>query len=119
MSSHCPFQPKAWLAVVMLGAMALLAPSAARAQVAQQAALSDARAEAPKSEAAKSEAPKPEAVKPSEATAAATPGNAAPQTSPGQKSIAVRAVDRMKDMFARVPCLPPSRWARCRMLRTS
>src|SRR3954471_11005609 len=99
MSSHCPFHLKAWLAVVVAAALASLAPAAARAQVAQQAALGDAKPEAPKSEAAKSEA-----TKPSDALAVGTSGNAA-QNNPPQKSIAARAVDRMKDMFARVPCL--------------
>jgi lysophospholipase L1-like esterase len=117
MSSHCPFHVKAiylkaWLAVAALAAIASLAPDMARAQVAQQAALGDARAEVPKSESSKAEAPKSEAAKseatkPAEAPAAATSGNAAVQNNPAQKSIAVRAVDRVKDMFARVPCLPP------------
>jgi lysophospholipase L1-like esterase len=105
MSSHYPFYARAVLAAAALAAAALLAP--AMAQTAQQAALSDARAEVPKPEAAQSEAPKSEAVKPAGAPAAATSGNAAPQNNPAQKSIATRAVDRMKDMFARVPCLPP------------
>src|SRR5690349_20331749 len=105
MSCHYPFHTRAVLAAAALAAAALLAP--AMAQTAQQAALGDARAEAPKPEAAKSEAPRSESAKPAEAPAASTSANAAPQNNPAQKSIAVRAVDRMKDMFARVPCLPP------------
>jgi lysophospholipase L1-like esterase len=117
MSSHCPFHIKAWLAVAVAAAIASLAPDVARAQVAHQAALSDAKAEAPKAdatkaevpkaEAPKSEAAKSEATKPAEAPSVGTSGNAAAQNNPPQKSIAARAVDRMKDMFARVPCLPP------------
>jgi lysophospholipase L1-like esterase len=117
MSSHYPFHVRAfhvktWLAVAVAAAIASLAPDAARAQVAQQAALGDAKAEAPKAEASKAEAPKSEAAKseatkPAEAPAAPTSGNAAAQNNPPPKSIAARAVDRMKDMFARVPCLPP------------
>ena len=106
MSCHYPFCTRAVLAAAALGAVALLAPDAVQAQTAQQAALSDARAEAPKPEAAKSEAARPEA-KPAETPAAGASGTAAVQNNPAQKSIAGRAVDRMKDMFARVPCLPP------------
>ena len=75
----------------------------ARAELAQQAAVSDgAKAEAPKSQAGKSEA-----AKPAEAPTTGTGGNAAVQGNPAQKSIAARAVDKVKDIFARVPCLPP------------
>jgi len=84
-------------------AAALLTPVVARAELAQQAAVSDgAKAEAPKSQAGKSEA-----AKPAEAPTTGTGGNAAVQGNPAQKSIAARAVDKVKDMFARVPCLPP------------
>ena len=34
-------------------------------------------------------------------------GGNAVQGNPAQKSIAARAVDKVKDIFARVPCLPP------------
>jgi lysophospholipase L1-like esterase len=95
MSSHYPFRAKALLAVAALAAIAPLAPAAVRAQTAQQAALG-AKAEPPKSEAGKSEAPTTGA-----ATVAIDP------TSAAQKSIAARAVDKVKDIFARVPCLPP------------
>lgn len=95
MSSDCPFYAKNVLAAAALAAAAWLTPVTAQAQTAQ-AALGDARAEAPKSEAARSEAP------------AAAPGStAAVQNNPAQKGIAARAVDKVKDMFARVPCLPP------------
>jgi lysophospholipase L1-like esterase len=101
MSSHYPFPAKVLLTVA---AIALTTPAAVPAQTAQQAALGDARAEvpkdlskgAPKAEAGKSEAP---------TTGAATA--AVDHASPAPKSIAARAVDKVKDMFARVPCLPP------------
>jgi lysophospholipase L1-like esterase len=92
MSYHYPFRAKALLAVAALAAMALMTPVVAHAQTAQQAALG-AKAEPPKSEAGKSEAP--------------TTGAATDHTNPAQKSIAARAVDKVKDVFARVPCLPP------------
>jgi lysophospholipase L1-like esterase len=95
MSSHYPFRAQALLAVAALAAIALLTPAAVRAQTAQQAALG-AKGEPPKSDAAKSEAPTTGA-----ATAAVDP------TTPAPKSIAARAVDKVKDIFARVPCLPP------------
>ena len=109
MSSHYPFCAKAVLAG-RLAAMALLTPAAARAQTAQQAAVNaGAKAEAPKPEAGKSDA-----ARPAEAPTTGTAGNAAVQANPAQKSIAARAVDKVKeaaksasDMFSRVPCLPP------------
>ena len=129
MSSHYPFRAQAVLAVAALAAAVWLAPVAARAQLAQQAAVGDgAKAEAPKeapkseapkseaskSEASKSEAGKAEAAKPAEAPATGAGGNPAAQGNPAQKSIAARTVDKVKeaaksasDMFARVPCLPP------------
>ena len=103
MSSYCPFRAHTVMAVAVLAAAAWLAPGVARAQLAQQAAVSDgAKAEAPKSQAGKSEA-----AKPAETPTTGTGGNAAVQSNPAQKSIAARAVDKVKDIFARVPCLPP------------
>src|SRR5439155_23970032 len=110
MSSHRPFHGHAALAVAALAAAVLLTPGGARAQTAQQATLSDgAKAEAPKPEAGKSEA-----AKPAEAPATGAGSNTATQGQPGQKGIAARTVDKVKeaarsasDMFARVPCLPP------------
>src|SRR6478736_4044067 len=99
MSSHYPFRAGTLLAAA---AIALMTPVAARAQLAQQAAVSSgAKSEASKSEAPKSEAPKSEAPTTGAATAAVD------HTNPAQKSIAARAVDKVKDIFARVPCLPP------------
>ena len=103
MSSHYPFHARTLLAMAALAAAALLVPGPARAQLAQQAAVGDgARTEAPKSEAAKP------AEAPTTGAASAVQGN------PAQKSIAARAVDRVReaaksasDIFARVPCLPP------------
>jgi lysophospholipase L1-like esterase len=103
MSSHYPFRARTVLAVAALAAAAWLAPGVARAELAQQAAVSDgAKAEAPKSQAGKSEA-----AKPAEAPTTGMGGNAAVQGNPAQKSIAARAVDKVKDIFARVPCSPP------------
>jgi lysophospholipase L1-like esterase len=103
MSSYHPFRARTVLAVAALAAAAWLAPGVTRAELAQQAAVSDgAKAEAPKSQAGKSEA-----AKPAEAPTTGTGGNAAVQGNPAQKSIAARAVDKVKDIFARVPCLPP------------
>ena len=103
MSSHYPFRARTVLAVAALAAAAWLAPGVGRAELAQQAAVGDgAKAEAPKSQAGKSEA-----AKPAEAPTTGTGGNAAVQGNPAQKSIAARAVDKVKDIFARVPCLPP------------
>ena len=101
MSSHRPFPAHAMLAVAALAALGLLTPGVGRAQTAQRAALGQARAEVPKSEAGKSEAAASEPARPTE-TAAAGAGNVS-----AQKSIAARAVDKVKDIFARVPCLPP------------
>ena len=97
MSSHYPFRARTVLAVAALAAVAWLAPAMATAQTAQQATLSAG---------AKTEAPKSEATKPAE-TATTGVGSNAAQGNPVQKSIAARAVDKVKDMFARVPCLPP------------
>jgi lysophospholipase L1-like esterase len=97
MSSYCPFRVLTALAAAAFVASALLTPVVARAQLAQQAAVNAGT---------KSEAPKPEAAKPAE-TATTGVGSNAAQGNPVQKSIAARAVDKVKDMFARVPCLPP------------
>jgi lysophospholipase L1-like esterase len=105
MSSHYPFCAKAVLGATALAAAALLTPVPAQAQLAQQAAVG--KTEAPKSEAAKSEATKAEATKPAEAPAGGAGAGAPVQSNPAQKSIAARAVDKVKDIFARVPCLPP------------
>src|SRR3954469_10499507 len=94
MSSHYPFRAGTLLAAA---AIALMTPAAVRAPLAQQGAVSSGA----KSEASKSEAPKSEAPTIGAATAAVD------HTNPAQKSIAARAVDKVKDMFARVPCLPP------------
>jgi lysophospholipase L1-like esterase len=104
MSSHYPFHARTMLAVAALAASALLMPGAARAQLAQQqAAVGDG---------ARKEAPKSEAAKPAEAPT--TGAASAVQSNPAQKSIAARAVDKVReaaksasDIFARVPCLPP------------
>ena len=101
MSSHRPFPANAMLAVAALAALGLLTPVVGRAQTTQRAALGQARAEVPKSEAGKSEVAASEPARPTE-TAAAGAGNVS-----AQKSIAARAVDKVKDIFARVPCLPP------------
>src|SRR6201988_1256975 len=103
MSSHYPFHGRTLLAMVALAATALLMPGSARAQLGQQAGVGGG---------ARTEAPKPEAAKPAEAPT--TGAASAVQGNPAQKSIAARAVDRVKeaaksasDIFARVPCLPP------------
>src|SRR5499426_2098659 len=103
MSSYRPFRAHTVMTVAALAAATWLAPGVTRAELAQQAAVSDgAKAEAPKSQAGKSEA-----AKPAEAPTTGMGGNAAVQGNPAQKSIAARAVDKVKDIFARVPCLPP------------
>src|SRR5437763_12278640 len=98
MSSHYPFRARTVLAVAALAAAAWLVPGMATAQTGQQATLSAG---------AKAEAPKTEAMKPVEAPPAGAGGNASVQSNPAQKSIAARAVDKVKDVFARVPCLTP------------
>src|SRR5262245_32075949 len=101
MSSDYPFRVHTALVLAALAAAALLAPAAVRAE--QQAAVSDgAKTEAPKSQAGKSAA-----AKPAEAPTTGMGGNATVPGNPAQKSIAARAVDKVKDIFARVPCLPP------------
>jgi lysophospholipase L1-like esterase len=102
MSFHYPFRAWALLAAAALAAAMLLTPVAAPAESGQQAALGDAKVQLPKSEPTKSEAAKPaETAAGTGSTQGNTHGN------PAQKSIAARAVDKVKDMFARVPCLPP------------
>jgi lysophospholipase L1-like esterase len=98
MSSHYPFRARTVLAVAALAAGAWLAPAMATAQTAQQATLGAG---------AKAEAPKTEGAKPVEAPTTGAGSTAAVQSNPAQKSIAARAVDKVKDVFARVPCLPP------------
>jgi lysophospholipase L1-like esterase len=79
-----------------------------RAQVAQQAALSgNAKSDA----ANKADAPKPAEMP---TTGAAQSGNVAAVDPAQQKSLATKAIDKVKevaksagDIFARVPCLPP------------
>ncbi|MGQ0681395.1 SGNH/GDSL hydrolase family protein [Bradyrhizobium sp.] len=100
MSFHYPFRACAVLAMAALAAAAVV-PAPARAQTAN-AALGDARADAPKSEAVKSEAARPAGAPP-----AGAGSTAAVQHNPAQKGIAARAVDKVRDIFARVPCLPP------------
>ncbi|MFO1109497.1 MAG: SGNH/GDSL hydrolase family protein [Bradyrhizobium sp.] len=94
MSSHYPFGVRMTLAAAALAAAALLTPVPAWAQLAQQAAVGNP---------GKTEASKPDAAE----TPPGGTGVSAVQNNPAQKSIAARAVDRVKDIFARVPCLPP------------
>jgi lysophospholipase L1-like esterase len=82
----------------------------ARAQAAQQAALSDS---------AKSDAPKSDSAKPatSQTTGASSAGNVAAvdqANPPQQKSLTTKTIEKVKqvaksagDIFSRVPCLPP------------
>src|SRR5262249_12464394 len=113
MSSHYPFHVKTVLAVAAIAAAGLM-PGLARAQLAQQAAVSaGAKAEAPKSEPGKTEAAKTEAAKPAE-TPTTGVATATANATPTQKSIAERAAGKViqaaksaSDVFARVPCLPP------------
>jgi len=91
MSSRYPFRASAVLAAAALAAVALLAPASAPAQGAG-AVPGEAR---------------PEAARPAETAAAVAGGGAAGPSNPAQKNIAARAVDKVRDIFARVPCLPP------------
>jgi lysophospholipase L1-like esterase len=99
-------------AALMLPAPSLMLP--ARAQAAQQAALSDsAKSEGVKSDIAKSDSAKT----PSTQTTGAGNAAAVNQPSPSQpKSLATKAIERVEqvaksagDIFNRVPCLPPKR----------
>ena len=115
MSYHYPFYRSAALAAPVLAALLLTSVSVqpVRAQVAQQAALSGAKSEAPN----KSETPKQqEAARPAQAptTGAAPSGNVAAVDPAQPKSLTNKAIDKVKevaksagDIFARVPCLPP------------
>jgi len=106
MSFHRPFRQIASLAMAAVAAFLLLTPAAipsARAQAAQQAALSNN---------AKSDSARPPA---SQTTTGA--GNVAAvdqANAPQPKSLASKAIDKVKqvaksagDIFSRVPCLPP------------
>jgi len=113
MSFHRPFYRKASLAAPVVAALVLLMPPSvpvARAQAAQQAALSDS---------AKSDAPKSDGAKPaaSQTTGASSAGNVAAvdqANPPQQKSLTTKTIEKVKqvaksagDIFSRVPCLPP------------
>jgi len=113
MSFHRPFYRKASLAAPVVAALVLLMPPSvpvARAQAAQQAALSDS---------AKSDAPKSDGAKPaaSQTTGASGAGNVAAvdqANPPQQKSLTTKTIEKVKqvaksagDIFSRVPCLPP------------
>jgi lysophospholipase L1-like esterase len=106
MSFHRPFRQIASLAMAAVAAFLLLTPAAipsARAQAAQQAALSNN---------AKSDSARPPA---SQTTTGA--GNVAAvdqANAPQPKSLTSKAIDKVKqvaksagDIFSRVPCLPP------------
>src|SRR5260370_34647351 len=129
MSSHYPFYRNASLTVAAVAALLALAPASvpyAHAQIAKQAALSDAvkseaaKPEAAKSEVAKSEVAKSEAAKtaPSQTTTGATGGNVAAtnqanpamQTPPRQNTPTGTANDKVQeaantpgDIFRRLP----------------
>jgi lysophospholipase L1-like esterase len=114
MSSGYPFYRKTAWAVAVAAAFVLTPASVlpVRAQVAQQAALSgNAKSEA----ANKAEAPKAETSKTETPTTGAAPsGNVAAIDPAQQKSLATKAIDKVKevaksagDIFSRVPCLPP------------
>jgi lysophospholipase L1-like esterase len=112
MSYYCPFFRLTALAASVAAAFLLLTPAStqpARAQAAQQAALSGGH---------KAEAPKPETSKPAEnaTTGAATPGTpvAVDPGNPAQKSLTTKAIEKVKeaaksagDVFSRVPCQSP------------
>ncbi len=116
-SCHRPFYRTTLLAVAAVAALVLLTPAAiaqARAQAAQQAALSHGA----KSDGAKSDSAKSDSVKPAAPTAdKADAGNVAAVDQadlPQQKSLTDKAIDKVKqvaksasDIFSRVPCLPP------------
>jgi lysophospholipase L1-like esterase len=108
MSCHRPFCRITSLAAFAVAAIVLLTPAQflpARAQAAQQAALSNG---------AKSDSAKPAAPR---TTGAAGAGNVAAvdQANPAQqKSFATKTIEKVKevaksagDIFSRVPCLPP------------
>jgi lysophospholipase L1-like esterase len=113
----------------VVAALLLLTPALtmlARAQVAQQAALSDntksdaAKSDAAKSDPAKSDSEKSPSEKPPVSQATGADGAAVDQAAPAQqKSLATKAIEKVKqvaksagDIFSRVPCLPPKRGAK-------
>jgi lysophospholipase L1-like esterase len=115
MSFNRPFSGMTSLAAAAVAVLVLMAPALpARAQAAQQAALSDgARPEAPKSDAAKSEAAKSDAAG-VQASQPGAPGTVAAVGPSQQKSLTTRAIEKVRqvaksanDIFSRVPCLPP------------
>jgi lysophospholipase L1-like esterase len=111
-SCHRPFCRTTWLAAPAVAALLLLTPAAimpARAQAAQQAALSGG---------AKSDSLKPDAVKLAASTTDKTEaGNLASvdqANPPQQKSLTDKAIEKVKqvaksasDIFSRVPCVAP------------
>lgn len=106
MSSFGPFRPGALPAIAVLAAIALAAPASVRAQTAQ-AALGGVKSELSKSDPSKSEPSKSETGKTDAGKTETTARAVTDPAAPAQKSIAARAVDKVKDIFARVPCLPP------------
>jgi lysophospholipase L1-like esterase len=125
MSRHCPFRltifATAALALSTAASVLPLYAQVAQPQVAQQAALgSNLKAEAARPQAAPTTGAAPAAVSPttvSPTTGAAGAGNVAavdPANPAGQKGIAGRAIDKVKevaksatDIFSRVPCHSP------------
>jgi lysophospholipase L1-like esterase len=109
MSSHRPFFGIAWLAAPAIAALVLLVPALmlpARAQAVQQATLSDGA----KSDSVEAAAPQMTGA----GNAASVDQASSSQTNPQQKSLTIKAIDKMKqaakaasDIFSRVPCLPP------------
>jgi lysophospholipase L1-like esterase len=129
MSCHRPFCRITSLAAFAVAAIVLLTPAQsllpARAQAAQQAALSNgAKTDSVKSDSAKSDSVKSDTAKSDSAkpaaprtTGAAGAGNVAAvdqANSAQQKSFATKTIEKVKevaksagDIFSRVPCLPP------------
>src|SRR5436190_5965898 len=107
MSFRYPFCRSAALAASAVAAVMLLTPASvpcAHAQAGQQAALSGSGKDAKQDSAKPAEAP----------TTGAATSSAVDQANPAQKSVAARAIDKVKevaksasDIFSRVPCLPP------------
>lgn len=105
MSSHRPFFRITALAASAAAVCALLAPLPARSQVAQQAALSDSKAEVAKPETARTA---------ENATPAAGNVAAVDTGNPAQKGVATKAIEKVKEVaksateiFSRVPCHGP------------
>src|SRR5882762_9038427 len=123
MSCHRPFCRITSLAAFAVAAIVLLTPAQmlpVRAQVAQQAALSNgAKSDSAKSEGTKSDSAKSDTATPAapRTSGAAGAGNVAAvdQANPAQqKSLATKTIEKVKevakstgDIFGRVPCLPP------------